>query len=120
MNRQLKKCPVCNGELEVIEYQCSRCQTSIRGRFRLGDLASLNLKQQEFVKVFICCGGNIKEVEKTLGISYPTVKNRLGEISDILCPSKEADPSLPDLLLADIESGKITVDEALEKFKKRR
>ena len=120
MNRQLKKCPVCNGELEVIEYQCSRCQTAIKGRFRIGDLASLNMKQQEFVKVFICCGGNIKEVEKTMGISYPTVKNRLSEISDILCPSGKVVSDLPELLLADIESGRITVDEALGKFKKRR
>ena len=118
MNRRLRKCPVCNSNLEIVEYHCPHCGTAIKGKFGIGELASLNASQQEFVKTFICCRGNIKEVEKALGISYPTVKNRLNEITKVLCPAKKekANP-LSHEILAEIEAGKISVEEALEKLK---
>jgi len=78
MNNRLKQCPVCNSTLEIKEYHCPKCDTTIRGNFEVGDLASLSAAQQEFVKIFICNQGNIKEVEKALGISYPTVKKSVG------------------------------------------
>ena len=121
MNRRLKKCPVCNTTLEIIEYHCPNCDTTIRGKFEVGDLASLTTSQQEFVKVFVCCQGNIKEVEKVLKISYPTVKNRLSEITLILCPkARIKEDTTSTIILAEIEQGKLSVDEAIEKLKKRR
>jgi len=80
MHKRLKRCPVCNIDLVIREYYCPDCEITIRGDFTQSDLATLTLGQQEFVKVFLLAQGNIKEVEKRLGISYPTVKNRLGEI----------------------------------------
>jgi hypothetical protein len=120
MNQRLKQCPTCNSSLEIIEYHCPKCDTTIKGRFSIGDLASLSISQQEFVKVFVCNGGNIKEVEKALGISYPTVKNRLSEVSGVLCPQLR--PGFEDFsteILEEIEKGDISVDEAIEKLKKR-
>ena len=119
MNKQLKQCPVCNSNLEIIEYHCPNCDTSIKGKFGIGELASLNASQQEFVKVFVCCQGSIKEVEKALGISYPTVKNRLGDVVRVLCPErKKVSDTLSAEVLAEIEKGNISVDEAIEKIKK--
>ncbi|HHE38296.1 MAG TPA: DUF2089 domain-containing protein [Candidatus Cloacimonetes bacterium] len=119
MNKQLKQCPICNSNLEIIEYHCPNCDTSIKGKFGIGELASLNATQQEFVKVFVCCQGSIKEVEKALGISYPTVKNRLGEVTKVLCPEKkEPAKSISPEILDEIEKGNLTVDEAIEKMKK--
>lgn len=120
MNRRLKKCPVCNTTLEIIEYHCSNCDTTIRGKFEVGDLASLTTSQQEFVKVFVCCQGNIKEVEKVLKISYPTVKNRLAEITQILCPkARIKEDTISTSILTEIEQGKLSVDEAIKKLKRR-
>jgi hypothetical protein len=36
--------------------------------------------ERNFVELFVVCRGNIKEVEKRLGISYPTVRNKLDSI----------------------------------------
>jgi len=120
MNKRLKQCPVCNSNLEIVEYHCPSCDTSIKGKFGIGDLSLLTPVQQEFVKIFVCSQGNIKIVEKALGISYPTVKNRLSEVSRVLCP--QAQPGFEDFsteILEEIEKGDISVDEAIEKLKKR-
>ena len=73
-----------------------------------------------FVDAFIKCRGNIKEMEKELGVSYPTVKNRLEDVAaamgykteePILNPDKKKD------ILDKLNNGEITVDEALNLFK---
>ncbi len=121
MNKRLKHCPVCNSNLEIKEYHCSNCDTNIKGRFGVGDFAALTVPQQEFVKTFICCQGNIKEVEKILKISYPTVKNKLAEVTAILCDHKKKSVEVvSDDILAEIDSGELTVEEALAKLKERR
>jgi len=120
MNNRLKQCPVCNSTLEIKEYHCSKCDTTIRGNFEVGDLASLSASQQEFVKIFICNQGNIKEVEKALGISYPTVKNRLAEVIDVLCPAQQKEvQEFSSTILNEIEKGEISVEDAIKKLKKR-
>ncbi len=120
MNNRLKQCPVCNSTLEIKEYHCTKCDTTIRGNFEVGDLASLSATQQEFVKTFICNQGNIKEVEKALGISYPTVKNRLTEIVNVLCPSSNIEnKEFSTSVLDEIDRGEISVEEAIKKIKKR-
>jgi len=117
MNMRLRQCPVCNQTLEVTEYHCPSCDVTIRGRFGLGELASLTPSQQEFVKVFLCSGGNIKEVEKRLGISYPTVKSRLAEITDQICQDERQDYNQ---ILNDVASGQISVAAAVKQLNKRR
>jgi hypothetical protein len=118
MNRRLKKCPVCNGDLQIVEYKCPSCITIIRGEFGVGDFAALSAAQQQFVKTFICCSGNIREVEKKLKISYPTVKNRLAEVQKILCEKKTASAS--NHILDKIEAGEISVEEAIKEIKQGR
>ncbi len=121
MNKRLKNCPVCNSNLDIVEYNCPRCNTSIKGKFGVDDFSVLNTNQQEFVKVFICCQGNIKEVEKSLKISYPTVKNKLAEITAVLCPQKKQAPKFKsEDILKGIEKGNISVEEAITKLRERR
>jgi hypothetical protein len=84
----------------------------------VGDFAVLSAAQNQFVKTFICCGGNIREVEKELKISYPTVKNRLAEVQEILCNNKTASAS--NEILDKVEAGEISVEEAIEKIKQGR
>jgi len=120
MNKRLRNCPVCNDRLEVLRYHCPSCDITIDGHFTISELAALNAEQQEFVKIFICCGGNIREVEKKLGISYPTVKSRLGQVIEVLCGNnkakKEDRKSLT--ILNDLETGRISVEEAIKQMEK--
>jgi hypothetical protein len=121
MNKRLKQCPVCNSNLEIVEYHCTNCDTSIKGKFGVGDFAALTAPQQEFVKTFVCCQGNIKEVEKVLKISYPTVKNKLSEVTSILCDQKKKTKKIAsEDILDGIDKGNMTVDEALAKLRERR
>ena len=42
--------------------------------------ASLSKEQLHFIEIFLKCRGNIKEVEKELGVSYPTVRGILNDV----------------------------------------
>lgn len=71
------RCPVCSEALEVTELTCPACNTRISGNFKMCKFCSLSDEHKYFAEVFIKNRGNIKEVEKELGISYPTVRGRL-------------------------------------------
>lgn len=74
------QCPVCTSELHVTKLACPNCQTKIEGEFLLSKFNYLNKENLYFIEIFMKNKGNIKKVEKELGISYPTVKKQLDEI----------------------------------------
>lgn len=76
----LTECPVCHSDLLVTRLVCRNCGTALEGRFALGRLLQLTPEQLHFVEVFLRCEGKINRVQEELGISYPTVRNRLEEI----------------------------------------
>lgn len=82
--RVLGACPVCGNPMRVTGLHCQSCQTSLNGSFELCKFCRLTEEQQWFVEVFIAARGNIKEVERILGISYPTVRSRLDGIVERL------------------------------------
>jgi len=43
----------------------------------MDELFKLTPEQMDFVKLFLKKRGNLSEVQKELGLSYPTVRNRL-------------------------------------------
>ena len=73
-------CPSCNSQLNVKSLICERCQTEIQGQYELPLLARLSIEDQGFVTDFIKARGSLKEMAKLLGLSYPTVRNRLDEV----------------------------------------
>ena len=77
----LGKCPVCGSDTEITKISCNSCGTKIEGQFQLCKFCRLTAEQKTFLDAFIKCRGNIKEVEKELGISYPTVKNKLDDVA---------------------------------------
>ena len=77
MARMLARCPVCESALGVSELACPRCQTRISGRFDTCRFCRLAAEHLAFLEVFLRCEGNLSRVEKELGVSYPTVRNRL-------------------------------------------
>lgn len=74
------RCPVCGNKLSVTKLSCNKCSTTIEGDFHPCEFCSLPEEDLDFVKVFIKCRGSIKDVEKELGISYPTVRSKLDAV----------------------------------------
>ncbi len=107
-------CPICRGEIKVSEIKCKKCRSVIRGEFDLCKFCRLNDQQKYFLEVFIKNRGNIKEIEKELGISYPTVRNKLDEVISVL-GHKVKQPAIDKKeILEKLKNGEITKDEALK------
>ena len=91
---------------------------AIEGEFELPPMARLSAEDQIFIMAFIRCHGSIKEMEALFGISYPTVKNRLNGIARQL-EFVEINPPLTKAdILAKLERGEISVDEAEKKLRR--
>ena len=118
----LGKCPVCGQNTEVTAISCNDCGTRIEGHFQLCRFCRLTEEQKSFIETFVKCRGNIKEVEKELGISYPTVKNRLEDAANALGYSNTPDYIYSDTeassrrkeVLDRLENGELTVEDALD------
>ena len=113
------KCPVCSNELKVTKLSCSNCHTSIEGNFTLCKFCKLSSEQKYFLEVFVRNRGNIKEIEKDLNISYPTVKNRLEDLIKALGYSPKYTEVKIDKkeILDRLDRGDITAEEALKLLK---
>ena len=73
-------CPACNRQLKVKSLVCEQCETEVQGRYELPPLAGLCPDDQAFILDFLKASGSLKEMEKLLRLSYPTIRNRLDEI----------------------------------------
>ena len=70
-------CPVCSGELTVARLHCRSCGTALEGEFGVGRFGRLDRDQLSLLESFLRARGNLKEMERELGISYPTVRARV-------------------------------------------
>jgi hypothetical protein len=115
------ECPVCGGEVKIDKVSCTECDMQMTGTFYMKGFSGLAEKQLEFIKVFIMCRGNIKEVEKELGISYPTVKSRLDEVAKALKVEIHDDGENNSTeVLESLEKGEVSIEEAIELLKDKR
>ena len=115
----LGKCPICNSKLKVVRLQCENCKTGIDGNFELDKFSYLTDEQKEFIEIFVKNRGNIKEIEKDLGISYPTVRRNLDQVIEALGYSVK--PSEEEVnkkeILEKLSLGEQTSEEALKRRK---
>lgn len=124
MRPLLLKCPSCQNDLLVAELACPSCEIEIKGQFALPQILKLAPAQLDFVEVFLKNRGVIRDVERELGISYPTVRARLDEVVAALgyqVRPSAADESPSDdgtadrrRILEDLRAGKITPEQARE------
>jgi hypothetical protein len=91
-------CPVCAGELAISRLHCRICGTTLEGEFGVGRFGKLSREQMALLERFLRSRGNLKEMERALGISYPTVRARVEALVQALG-------------LADGESGSELVDD---------
>ena len=111
----LSKCPVCSSKLKVTRLKCDGCSTVVENKFELSKFDYLNSEQLSFIEVFLKSRGNIKDVEKELGVSYPTVRAKLDEVITTLgyTVAKQKPSTDKKEVIDMLEKGEITADEAL-------
>ncbi len=124
MRKILEACPSCGGTLDVTELTCPSCETVIRSRYAPCPFCRLAPESLRFLETFVQCRGNIKEMERALGISYPTVRGRLDAVIRELGYEVEAEPEIPEEelsarrqeILDQLERGEITASEATKQL----
>lgn len=70
-------CPVCASDLSVTRLHCGDCGTTLEGEFSVGRFNRLTREQMALLESFLRSRGNLRDVERELGISYPTVRARV-------------------------------------------
>jgi hypothetical protein len=114
-----KQCPACGTTLLVTRLTCPSCATEVTGSFPMDLFSRLSAHDFDFVVLFLKTKGNIKEMERALGISYWTIRSKLGEIVEQLglessgpAPEGEQVADRRQEILEQLNSGQITVQEA--------
>jgi hypothetical protein len=117
------KCPICGGEIIVTRLHCRACDSTIEGRFNTGPFEGLSPEQLSFVETFVRCEGKITRMEDEIGLSYPTIRNRLHEIIRAMGyePGVEEPSGMSEddrrLILESLERGEINYEEAMRKLR---
>lgn len=121
---QPTRCPICSGKLIITQVTCEDCGSAITGQFLLNRISQLDEEQQQFLEVFLRNRGMLAGVERELGISYPTARNKLDALllalgltpataQDLNGHLAEQRREILDLL----EQGTITAEEAARKLR---
>ena len=79
-HRPPRDCPVCGNELDVTELGCPGCGSRLSGSFAPCRFCALSAADADVVEVFLRSRGNMREVERHLGVSYPTARQRFTEL----------------------------------------
>lgn len=117
MRKVLEECPSCGGEVEITRVSCTLCDTEVTGRFAPCRFCRLPPETALFLEVFVKNRGNVKEMERELGISYWTIRSRINElIADLGFESDERENlgSKRQEILAKVNQGEISAEEAAE------
>lgn len=95
----ISNCPVCEARLQVTRLHCNTCGTTIEGEFNVGRFARLGRDQMSLLESFLRSRGNLRELERELGLSYPTVRGRVETLLRTLGlgdgPAQPADAAAP-------------------------
>jgi hypothetical protein len=110
----ISTCPVCASELAVTRLHCRSCGTTLEGDFSVGRFGRLNRDQLTLLESFLRSRGNLREMERELGISYPTVRSRVEALVRALGFGPRADADDADETTAEPAFAGRTREEILE------
>ena len=133
MRKILESCPTCGGEFAVTELTCTVCDTVVRSHYSPCPFCRLSPEDMAFMLVFVRNRGNVKDMERELGVSYWTIRGRLNEVitSMGLEPGGEPEGDEPppprtpvsdptaarQAVLESLRRGEITAQEAAERLR---
>jgi hypothetical protein len=121
MRKILERCPSCGEDLEVRSLHCSSCGTDVVGHFAPCRFCHLSPEQTTFLLLFVQARGNQTELEKILGVSYPTIRAKLDEVIGILGTPTVRSPR-PDRrsVLERIAAGELSPEQGLTALRQAR
>ena len=121
MRKVLEQCPTCGGELTVTGMHCRSCHTRIESEYSTCRFCRLPQESLDFIEIFVKNRGNIREMERELEISYPTVRSRLNAVIKELGYEVKAESAASDDMAEDrrailkrLNAGEISATEATE------
>ena len=128
MRKVLEGCPACGGTLDVTRQSCRECDTVVEGSFAPCLFCRLSPEGLDFAATFVKNRGNLKEMERELGLSYPTLRSRLNALLQELgfdvdagADEQEADIAAGRrAVLARLDHGEIDAAEAAEQLSRLR
>lgn len=111
-------CPVCSSRLAVTRLTCPSCETELSGAFASCEFCVLTDEDREVLRVFLASRGNMKELERHLGVSYPTARARFDSLLSRLGIERASAPAAGNRLelMEQVARGEIDVDEALKRL----
>ena len=112
----ISTCPVCSGELAVTRLRCGSCGTTLEGEFSVGRFSRLSRDQTALLESFLRSRGNLRDIERELGISYPTVRARVEALVRALGFGPRADD---DTAAADDSGAPATAHQTRESILER-
>jgi hypothetical protein len=133
MLKLFERCPACGGPLVITECRCANCQLQMRGELQPGQFSVLTPDQLTFIRQFLRVRGNLTELEKVLGVSYPTIRNKLDEINlaldraeivptaavEAAQPAGSADPGeqARQVILRQVAAGQLSATEGVQRLR---
>ena len=102
------------GPVVIERVKCSVTNVSVEGEFEPPLLLQLNSEQQRLVELLVIHGGNLKKVAEDVGLSYPTLKLRLDELSRLFKEKSDIKSQARNEVLSRLDSGEITADQAIK------
>lgn len=113
-HRAPSDCPVCGEHLAVTRLSCGGCGSELAGDFAACPFCALSDKENEILRVFLSSRGNLREVEKHLGVSYPTARLRFNQLLQKLGLTGDSEPApvSREQILSEVASGAVSPAEA--------
>lgn len=116
--RPPSNCPVCSTKLALTRLSCPSCETELSGAFAQCEFCALTDEDRDVLRVFLASRGNMKDLERHLGVSYPTARTRfdalLGKLGIDRAPVSASPTRLE--LMEQVARGEIDVDEAMKRL----
>ncbi|HVC40152.1 MAG TPA: DUF2089 domain-containing protein [Candidatus Dormibacteraeota bacterium] len=106
-------CPVCGEQLHLTRLSCQECGTELAGDFERCEFCALTPADRRLLKLFLGSRGNLKAMERQLGLSYPTVRTRVDSVLARLgVEAREAQPDSRLGVLQALARGEVDLEQA--------
>jgi hypothetical protein len=93
-----------------VKLECPACEAEVSGNFEGCPVCALEGEHRRVLNLFLSARGNLKQVQRELGVSYPTARQRVDAMFGAL--EGKPEPQEPSDILARLKEGEIDVDEA--------
>jgi hypothetical protein len=116
--RPPSNCPVCNTKLALTRLSCPSCETELSGAFAQCEFCVLTDEDRDVLRVFLASRGNMKDLERHLGVSYPTARARFDALLSRLGIERAPSPPAASRveLMEQVARGELDIEEALKRL----